>query len=200
MGELPVPFPHDAIYFAFGLLFLDRIPFVKGLLAFCEADQHLGLAAHEIDLERDEREALLRHFPGELADLFLMQQKLSRAERVVVRQIALGIVADVPVQQEHLLVLHNGVAVGQVCKPQAQGFHFRAQKRDPRFNGLFDEVVVVRLAVRSNCGIVFFFSHNSVIRKGRCSGLPTFLPTYFLAASLTVSTSAGLARRMRYPL
>jgi len=158
--ELAVPLSHDAVYFPFGFFFLDRVPFVKGLLAFCEADQHLGPAANEIDLERDERETLLRHFPGKLADLFLMQQELARPERVVVRQIALGIVADVPVQQEHLLVLHDGVAVGQVREPQAQGLHFRADKGDPRFNSLFDEVVVVRFAVRGYCAIFFFFSHN----------------------------------------
>jgi hypothetical protein len=159
-GELPVSFLHHPFHFPLRLLRLDRLPLVIGLLALGKTDQHLGLAAHEIDLERDEREPFLRYLPGDLSDLFFMQQELARPERLVVCNVAMCIRADVRVEKVHLFIPDDGVAVRQVCEPQAQGLDLGALQRDAGLNGLLDEVVVVRLAVRSDRGVLFLFCHT----------------------------------------
>src|SRR5512143_4096230 len=94
LRRLPIAVFYHALYFPLRFLFLDHIALIKGLLALSQADQRLRPAAHEIDLERYEGKALLRHLPGKLADLFFMQQKFARPERFVVRYIALRIDAD----------------------------------------------------------------------------------------------------------
>jgi len=60
-------------------------------------------------------------------------------------------------KQEHLVLLHQGVAVRQVREPQAQGFHLGAGERDPRLDGLLDEVVWKALRFVATV-VSFFFS------------------------------------------
>jgi hypothetical protein len=51
------------------------------------------------------------------------------------------------IMQKKLSVLNPGIAVFQIYPSQAYRFYFRALKGNPRFQGLFDEILVTGLTV-----------------------------------------------------
>src|SRR5699024_4224212 len=86
------------------------VPF---LLAAGEADEHLGMRAEEVDLQRHDREALLARLARELLDLLLVQQQLALAAGGVVGPGALHVRGDVGVVHPHLAGVHVAVAVDE---------------------------------------------------------------------------------------
>ncbi len=160
MDDLPASLFYHAFHFTLRLFFLDGLALVKCLLAFCQADHDLGLAADKVYLERNKGIAFLGDLADELADLFFMKQEFACPERLVVHNVAVGIGADAGVEQKHLAVLDNGVTVRQVREAQSQRLYLRALERHSRFKGLFNEVIVVCLAVCGDRGICFILCHG----------------------------------------
>jgi hypothetical protein len=165
---LPIAIFYYTLYFALGFFFFDRLPFIIGLLALGKADQYLGFSSQKIYLERNECESFLGDLVDELPDFLAMEQELSRAERLVVHDVAVGIRADIGVEEIYFILLHDGIAVRQVREAQAQGLHLRALEHEPRLERLLDKIIVTSLAVRGDCGVFFFLGHMAMIHDTRC--------------------------------
>jgi len=159
-NNLPASLFYHAFHFTLRFFFLDGLSLVKCFLAFCQANQDFGLAADKVYLEWNKSVAFLGDLADELADLFFMKQEFACPERLVVHNVAVGIGADAGVEQKHLVVLDNGVAVRQVRETQAQGLYLRALERHPRLEGLFDEVIVECLPVCGDRCICFILCHG----------------------------------------
>jgi len=166
-NNLPASLFYHAFHFTLRFFFLDGLSLVKCFLAFCQANQNLCLTTDKVYLERNEGVAFLGDLADELADLFFVKQEFACPERLVVHNVAVGIGADAGVEQKHLVVLDNGVAVRQVRETQAQGLYLRSLERHPGLEGLFDEVIVVCLAVCGNRGIGFILYHGVLSLPGK---------------------------------
>jgi hypothetical protein len=160
-GRLTVPFLDRAFQLALRLFFFDCVTLIKGLLALCKADQDFGLAADKVNLKGNEGKTLRCYLADKLTNLFFMKQKLARAQRFVVHDIAVGIGADIRVEEEDLVVLYNGVAIDEVGEAEAQGFYLGTLKRDTRFECILDKVIVVGLAICRDRGICLMLCHNT---------------------------------------
>src|SRR5262249_47070489 len=78
-----------ALHLTLGVGLGHRVALVERLLAFGDADQQLGAAAREIELERNDRLALLLDGGAERLDLAFVEQQLAASDRVHVPAIAL---------------------------------------------------------------------------------------------------------------
>src|SRR5439155_24768959 len=78
----PLPPPaHRPVDLHLGVLLLERLPAVVGLLALGEPDLDLGEPVAEVDLQRHEGEAALGGLAHEALDLVLVEQQLAGAGR-----------------------------------------------------------------------------------------------------------------------
>ena len=82
----------------------------------------------------------------------------------MVHQVAVAVRADVAVIEKCLAVFHARIAFLEICPPVAQRLHLRAREHDPGLELLFDEVVVVRPAVRGDdfLRLIFLFHRGAV--------------------------------------
>src|SRR6266850_1934477 len=158
VGCLPLIF-HRPFHFATGFARLDGFPAVMLLLAFGQPEFDLGKAPlREIDAERDEREPLLLRLAEELIDLLAVEEQFPSTERLVIHDVAVAVGTDVAVVEKDLAVLHAGVTILQVHTPLSQGFDLRTLEYDARLELLFNEIIVVGLAVGSDGFFVLLFS------------------------------------------
>ena len=85
-------------FFLYGLSHLG-LAFIVQFFAFRDADLKLYPPVLPVDASNDERHAFLRGFAGQFFDLASMEQKLSRPQRVVIVDIAVGVMRDMRIQQ-----------------------------------------------------------------------------------------------------
>jgi hypothetical protein len=133
------------------------------LFTFGQPEFDLGKAPlGEIDAEGDERESLLLRLAKELIDLLAVEEQFPSTERLVIHDVAVAIGTDVAVVEKDLTALHAGVAILQVHAPLSQGFDLRTLEHDARLELLFNEVVVVGLAIRSDgfFALLFLLLHH----------------------------------------
>src|SRR5438093_8671668 len=116
-GALPFARLHSALHLAPRLPVLNIFSAVIFVLALAKAYFELRLPGRcEIQPERHQRQPLLLGPAHELIDLPAMQKQLARAQRVVIRDVAVAVRADVAVVQEHLGPVHARETVPQVYK------------------------------------------------------------------------------------
>ncbi len=94
-----------------------------------------------------------------------MKQKFASAERLMIHDVAVGIGTDVCVKEENLVVLYDGIAVGEVREAEAQGFDLGTLKREPGLEGLFNEIIMMGLAIRGNCRVRFILCHDILLKR-----------------------------------
>ena len=77
----------------------------------------------------------------------MVQEELSRPERIVVAGIAVGIWPNMGIQQEGLAIFNDSVGILQVSLTFADGFDFSATQGDAAFEAVEEEVIVTGGAV-----------------------------------------------------
>jgi len=129
------------------------------LLAFGQPEFDFGMAPlGEIDAERDEREPLLLRLAEEPIDLLAVEEQFPSTEGFVIHDVTVAVGTDVAVVEKDLAALHAGVTILKVYAPVTKGFDLRTLEHDARLELLFNEIVVVGLAVGSDSFFVLFFS------------------------------------------
>src|SRR5438445_179910 len=122
VSRLPASDPpsNRRVHLASRLALFDHLPLVVALAPARDTELDLGPAVFDVDPQRDERVALLRHCPDELADLVLVQQELSGTQGIVIVVRRVGPWRDMHVAQPHLAVLDPRVPIAQagVTGPQ----------------------------------------------------------------------------------
>src|SRR5262245_9813896 len=152
----------------------DRLALVVGLLALRDPEQQLGVTAREIELERDDRLALLGHRSLELHDFGAVEQQLAPPGRLQVPAVALLVGRNVELEHPGLAVLDRRVRLGEARLAVAQALHLGAGQHQPRLHGLEDEVVMARTAVLRDhaVGRVGFARHGSAVPGPWCRRAP----------------------------
>jgi hypothetical protein len=115
---------------------------VSSLLASGKGELDLGPPVLEVELGRDERQALLGDLAREGIDLFPVEEELAIAIRIMVGEIALVVDRDVGADQPGLASPHIRVGLLQGSAAVPEGFHLCAGQHDARLDAL-EEVVVV---------------------------------------------------------
>jgi len=167
---LPFARLHRALYFAPRLPILDVLAPVVFVFAFAQSDFELRLPRRrEIKPQGDQCQPLLLGPAHELIDLPAMQEQLSRAQRVVIHDVAVTVGANVAVVQNHLGPVHPGETVPQVDKTFTNGFDFGALQRHARLVALLNVVIVKGLAIRGHHGLgLFALLCHAGPRQTRC--------------------------------
>ena len=107
----------------------------------------------EIHPRRDKRESLLLRFPYQFPNFFLVNQKLSSAQRGMVGIASMFVRTDVAVQQPQFVVFDEAISIFQVRLSAPNCLYFGPRKNHSRLKFLQQEVVVSGVPVDS--GISF---------------------------------------------
>jgi len=133
------------------LVFLAELsPFVVRRASLGEAELDLGVAALEVDPQRDEGVAALLKLRGEAADLLTVKQKPTIAHRVSVVDRTLLVRCDVNPLERRLAPPNDGEAVLDRAAAGAEGLDLRSGEDDPRLDPVEDVVLVACSAVRGD--------------------------------------------------
>src|SRR4051794_39758819 len=126
---------HDGLtgFFVSGATFLG-LALVPELLALGKRDLALHATMFKVKTCGDERVALLLCLADEFLQLLFVDEKLSRAWRRVIVDIAVLVWPDMRVQKPELAVFDQSIGVFQVCQAVADGFHFGPAEDDPRLH------------------------------------------------------------------
>src|SRR2546423_2344052 len=116
--------------------------FVVELFALAERQRDLRLAPLEVDLQRDEGQALTLNRADHFANLLAVQQELSRAGGLVIEVARLFVRRYVQVEQKNLSVLNDRVGISDVGLSVPQRFDLATGQNDTRFPCVDDVVVV----------------------------------------------------------
>ena len=95
-----------ALEFALLLLLCEVCALVVELLASAEADFDLYEGATEVDAERNESVAVFLQLAEDLIDFSLMEEKLTIAQRVLVKEVAFFVRVDMHTVDENLTVFY----------------------------------------------------------------------------------------------
>lgn len=155
---------HGAGEVAFVFAFGDGAAFVVLLLAFAEADEDLGVAVFEVDLEGDEREALLAGLAVELDDFFFVGEEEAGTLGVVFARAGGAVGLDVDAKDGERW--GDGSAAGACAGvgadeavddgdfAVADAFDLWAAENEAALEGFEDVVVVPSLAVFDHAALV----------------------------------------------
>ena len=81
------------------LTLLDRLALIVFMLSLSQAQQYFGIAMLDIHFQRNQRNPLGRQLTGNLFNLFFMQQQLTIAQRIMIKEGAVVILTDMHVHQ-----------------------------------------------------------------------------------------------------
>ena len=107
-----------------------------------DADLELCDPATEVQLQRDDRQALGRLQAEQLGDLVAVEEQLPRPLRRVVVAVALRVLGDVGADQPGLAVLDAHVGLGDVDLVRPDALDLGPGQHDARLEGVLDGVVV----------------------------------------------------------
>lgn len=159
-----------AFHFPLRFGFLLRLALVVQLFALGDTEFDLRSAVLEIDLQRHQREALLRRFAGKPVDLPAMQQQFPDTLWFVIEPIAHFVFGDFAADEPEFAAVEFGISSVEVAIARAETFHLRAHQGQPRLDAIEDFVFVKRLAIAADdlnavgFGVGFLFGHKNVVR------------------------------------
>jgi hypothetical protein len=79
-----------------------------------------------------------------------MHKELAGAQRFMIHYVTVAVGADVAVEEKSLGIFDKDIAVLEVNPAFSDRLDLGAEERYPRFDGLFDGIVVVGLSVLTN--------------------------------------------------
>ena len=115
---------------------------VPQLLAFGQRDFNFYFTVLEIHPGGDQSQSTLLRLADQLADLFFMHQQLARAQRGVIKDVAVLIRADVAIQQPELAIFDQAVSIFEVASAGPDRFDLGPGQRNPRLKFFQQEVVM----------------------------------------------------------
>src|SRR5207248_8709029 len=115
--------------------------------ALAEGEGDFRLAAAEVDLERNQRQALTLDGADHFADLLPVQEELPRPSGLVIEVARLFVRRYVQVEQKNLSILNDRVRISDVGLSVPQRLYLAAGQNDSRFPGVEDVIVVSRAFV-----------------------------------------------------
>ncbi len=135
--------------FAVGCTF-ELLPLVIKVAALRQANANLDAASQEVNVERNQREALLLGTFSKLVKFAFVNEQLARPLRLVIHQVGLRVFVNVGSDQPQLPVANARVSFFDRNLRVANTLHFAADQRDPAFQLVDDVVLVPRFAVRTD--------------------------------------------------
>lgn len=129
---------------------LEFLPLVIKVATLRQADANLDAASQEVNVERNQREALLLGTFSELVKFAFVNQQLARTLRLMIHQIGLRVFVNVGADQPQLPVANARVSFFDRNLRVANTLHFAADQCDPAFQLVDDVVLVPRSAVRAD--------------------------------------------------
>lgn len=141
---------HGARGFAISLFAFESFSFIIQLLAATHTDLELGATVLEINLGRHKGQPLFIDLLDQLVDLVAIEQKLARAQRLMVFAIPLFVGADVHVVDKHLAVANAAVGFLDAHLPHADRLDLGPLESQARFDRLINEIFVISLFIVGN--------------------------------------------------
>ena len=130
-----------------------------------EADEHFDAAILEIHLEGHQRQSLLGGASNQFPDFVTVHQEFPLPGFSMIGIAAVTVWTDMHVHHPDFAALGARVAVAQVDASFADRLDLRTEKRDARFIGFEDVIVVTCLAIVGNNPLSLFalglFRHSS---------------------------------------
>ena len=130
-----------------------HFPFALGFalimqfFSFGDGQFYLDAAVLQIHLGRNERQPFFASAGLEFLDLGTMQQQFAAAGRLVIFAIAVGILADMSIEQPSLIARHLGEAIFQLDPAASGGFHFRSGEGQAGLKAFQQMIVMPRMTV-----------------------------------------------------
>ncbi len=138
------------------------VTLIVELFTAAETYGHLNVRTRKVQVERNERIALLRCQSEQLIYLTAMQQQLSVAERVMIEYISLLIRAYMHAVNKKLSPANRAEGVLEIHMSRAYALYLGSDKGDTRLAGVLDKIVVTRLSiVGDKLTAVLFFGHRT---------------------------------------
>ena len=135
---------HAALNISLGVFFGDGFSLVIVFLTAAEADLKLGSSVLvDIELKGNKSHALLGELSCELADLLLMEKKLSVAERIHVKTVPLFLRGDVHAHDDGFTVSDPDIGFLDGDLALTDGFDLGAREDYSCLVGLVHEIVVI---------------------------------------------------------
>ncbi len=124
--------------------------FIVGFLPPADPEFDFQMPAEKVELQGDQRKALLVDFLLEFADFLLPGEQFAHPQGVVIVDIALLEGTDMHVVHIQLAVFDGGVGILQVDFPGPGGLDFRSAQRNADLERLEHEVLVPCSSVGQN--------------------------------------------------
>lgn len=149
----------DPELFSFCVALGDGVALVVHPLTFAKPDQHLCLAVFEVNLQRDQGEALFLRLPKKSRDLLFVGEELAISTAVGEKVSGERIRLDINLVCPELSIFDLAIRVGQVCSAQKDALDLGANEHDPRFESINNVVIIGRPAIidrgRPDCFFLF---------------------------------------------
>lgn len=144
---LPVVLAQRAADIAIRVAFGNAVALVVLRLTAAQAELQLHPPVLEVDFQRDERVALPRHKPFQLADLALVHQKTLGTHGIAVEDVALLIGTDVHAFDPDLAMADDRPAFLEIHATLPHALDLGAVQLDPALVAFLHEIIVKRLAI-----------------------------------------------------
>lgn len=147
--------------FQLSVQFLFSCSLALIIVLFTTGEAYLDLyqSIFDVYLQGHQGIALFLYLCPQLIDLVSVKQKLSGAQRLFIKDVALLVWADMHAIHPDFTLIDSYECFFDGDFALADGLDFRAEELDARFILFFDEVVEVRFFVVCFQDEVFFFVH-----------------------------------------
>src|SRR6266851_756785 len=115
------------------------------LLAARQGQLALDAPLFQVNLRRYQGQALFPRLALQLLDFTAVQQQLAPPRRLVVGAIAMGVLADVSVEQPRFIVVDRAVGFLELHLAGFGGLHFGSRQNHAGLEALQQEIIVPRL-------------------------------------------------------
>lgn len=156
---------HLSVDVTIGLLFRSGIALIVQLLTTAKSHLHLDVRAFEIQLQRHQRIALLRHKAEQFEDLLFVHEQAAGAKRIAVEDIAVLVGADVHLTHKQFPVVDGAVGILEIDRAGTQALDLGAEQLNARLIAFLYKIFMPRLFVlRDDLSTCFLFHRLTVPR------------------------------------